>query len=139
MSLVSLSLAALLLAPAQDVPGQDAAGQETVEQVPTRIRNVILYGDAECPPPQSEDEIVVCAESAESPYRIPERFREHDQTGASTSWVRRVEVIEEVNRASLPGGCSTIGMGGQSGCTREMLRQWAQERLEEEQRQSQVP
>ncbi len=135
MSFVSFSLLALMVMPVQDVPAQNAANQDT----PSRIRNVILYGDESCPPPQSDDEIVVCAKGGDSPYRIPEAFRERSQTGASSSWVRRVEVVEEVNRAGLPGSCSPIGMGGQSGCTRAQLQQWAQERLEEEQRQSAIP
>jgi len=118
---------------------QGAAAQDAPAEPPERIRNVILYGDEQCPQPTSDEEIVVCARGGESPYRIPEGFREREQTGASVSWVRRVEVVEEVNRAGLPNSCSPIGMGGQSGCTRQMIQQWAQDRLDQRRRESLVP
>ncbi|WP_262503994.1 hypothetical protein [Sphingosinithalassobacter sp. CS137] len=133
MITMMLAAAAAAAFPVQDAP-QDAGADAT------RIRSVLLYGDESCPPATSPDEIVVCTRAGESPYRIPERFREQpSERPANTSWVRRVEMIEEVNRAGLPNSCSPIGTGGQTGCTQEQIRQWAQERLEAEARQSRVP
>jgi hypothetical protein len=116
---------ALLATPAlaQDKPEQKGP--------PQRIRSVMLYGDEQCPKPESDDEIVVCANGGDSPYRIPKQFRGQPKEGpGSTSWARRAEVVEEVNRAGLPNSCSPIGTGGQTGCTRAFIRQWAQERLD---------
>lgn len=149
--MISLYLAALTALPlvAQDAPQQGAQPQQTAQQTqtapdaqqgaPTRIRSILLYGDDTCPAPSSPDEIVVCARGGDSPFRIPEALREHEQTPANTSWVRRVEIIEEVNRVGLPDSCSPVGTGGQTGCTRQMLQQWAQERIDAESRQSLIP
>ncbi|NML04757.1 hypothetical protein [Sphingomonas sp. G-3-2-10] len=110
-----------------------AAAQDAQDGPPKRVRSVITFGDEKCPPATDPDEIVVCASGGDSPYRIPKRFRNQPAEGpAAQSWSRRVEVVEEVNRAGLPNSCSPIGTGGQSGCTRQMIRQWYQERLETE-------
>ncbi|WP_204268445.1 hypothetical protein, partial [Escherichia coli] len=76
--------------------------------------------------------IVVCANAGESPYRIPKRFRNQPKDdAASQAWTNRVETVEEVNRAGLSNSCSPVGTGGQTGCTRQMIRQWYQERLDQ--------
>jgi hypothetical protein len=107
--------------------------QEAGEGPPKRVRSVILYGQEACPKPTDPDEIVVCASGGDSPYRIPQRFRNQPAEGpAARSWSRRVEMVEEVNRAGLPNSCSPIGTGGQTGCTRQMIQQWYQQRLEQE-------
>ncbi|MEI9850722.1 MAG: hypothetical protein WDN24_07545 [Sphingomonas sp.] len=126
--IVSLFLAALLGAP---MP------QETP---PQRIRNVILFGEEQCPTAENPDEIVVCAKSGESPYRIPKEFRNAPSDDpAAVSWSRRAELIEEVNRVGLPNSCGVTGMSGQTGCSRELIRQWAQERLEKRVKEADVP
>ena len=107
---------------------------------PQRVRSVILYGEQTCPPATDPDEIVVCAKSEDSPYRIPREFRElPDEGPQAQAWGRRVETVEEVNRAVLPGSCSAIGSFGQSGCNRAAIRQWYQERLERRIREDRVP
>jgi hypothetical protein len=108
-----------------------ALAQDASKDPPKRIRSVILYGEEACPKPENPDEIVVCASAGESQYRIPKRFREEaaDRPDAR-SWSRKVEMIEDVNRVGMPGSCSPVGIGGQFGCSREFIRQWAQERLE---------
>lgn len=120
-------IAALLAAPAF------AQDQSAPQDPPKRVRSILLYGDQQCPAATNPDEIVVCAEGGESPYRIPKRFRNAAKTDPpNTSWARRMEVVEDVNRAGLPNSCSPIGTGGQTGCTRQFIQQWAQERLEKE-------
>lgn len=131
--LASLLIAAAFAAgpaPLQTTPA--ATGQEAP---PRRVRSILLYGDEACPKPAAPDEIVVCANAGESPYRIPKRFREQpDQSPKGTAWTRRMETVEEIGAASagLPGSCSPVGVAAQTGCTRKMIQQWAQERLDRE-------
>lgn len=118
---------ALLAAPAM------AQDKSEPQDPPKRVRSVLLYGDEACPKPKDPEELVVCANAGESPFRIPKRFREAPAEGpAAQSWARRAEVVEEVNRIGLPNSCSPVGSGGQTGCTRQFLRQWYQEKLEAE-------
>ena len=111
---------------AAPVMAQDAPAPQ---DPPKRIRNVILFGEEKCPAPANPDEIVVCANGGDSPYRIPKRFRQQAYTPASNAWTNKVELIEDVNRVGLPNSCSPVGTGGQTGCTRQFIQQWAQDRL----------
>ena len=123
--LSTLVFAALIAAP---VPAQEAAAHDGP---PKRVRSILLYGDEKCPPAESPDEVVVCANAGDSPYRIPKRFRNQPNEGAAAqAWTNRVETVEEFNRAGLPNSCSPVGTGGQTGCTRAAIRQWYQERLD---------
>lgn len=133
-----LAAAALLATPAI---AQDAQQSSQDNQgPPKRVRSVLLYGKDECPKPQSEDEIVVCASGGESPYRIPKEFRNQPKNdAASQAWTNRVEMVEDVNRAGLPNSCSPVGTGGQTGCTRAAIRQWYQERLEQKAKNAAIP
>jgi len=124
--LSTLLLAALLTAPAAP---QDAGTQDGP---PKRVRSILLYGDEKCPKATSPDEVVVCANAGESPYRIPKRFRNQpDEGAAAQAWTNRVETVERFNRAGLPNSCSPVGTGGQTGCTRAMIQQWYQEKLDQ--------
>jgi hypothetical protein len=134
-----LAAAALLAAPAM---AQDSKPAQDADQggPPKRVRSILLYDKEECPKPQSEEEIVVCANAGESPYRIPKQFRNQPkEDAASQAWTNRVETVEEVNRAGLPNSCSPVGTGGQTGCTRAFIRQWYQERLDQKAKASRVP
>jgi len=129
--IVTLFAAFLLPAtPAQDKP----------QDPPQRVRSILLYGTEECPKPASEEEIVVCANAGESPYRIPKSLRDQPKEDApAQAWTNRVETVEEVNRAGLPNSCSPIGTGGQTGCSRQFLQQWYQERLNQKAKARRVP
>lgn len=134
-----LVAAALLAGPAL---AQDSKQSQDADQSgpPKRVRSILLYGQEECPKPQNEDEIVVCANGGESPYRIPKEFRnQRKDDAASQAWTNRVEMVEEVNRAGLPNSCSPVGTGGQTGCTRAAIRQWYQERLEQKAKDAAIP
>ncbi|TGX49615.1 hypothetical protein E5A73_19065 [Sphingomonas gei] len=121
-----LLLAVLVAGPAA---AQDAG---TKDGPPKRVRSILLYGDEKCPPAQSPEEVVVCADAGDSPYRIPKRFRNQpDEGAAAQAWTNRVESVEEFNRAGLPNSCSPVGSGGQTGCSRAAIRQWYQERLDQ--------
>ncbi len=132
-----LIAAALLASPA--MAGQKK-GQDADSGLPKRVRSVILYNDDPCPKSSDPDEIVVCAKTGESPYRIPKEFRDQPrQDAASQPWTNRVETVEQVNRVGMPNSCSPVGTGGQTGCTRQMLQQWYQERLDAKMKAAQVP
>ena len=130
--IVTLFAALLLPAP--------ALAQDKPQDPPQRVRSILLYGQEECPKPTSEEEIVVCANAGESPYRIPKSLRDKPKDDApAQAWTNRVETVEEVNRAGLPNSCSPIGTGGQTGCSRQFLQQWYQERLDQKAKARRVP
>jgi hypothetical protein len=134
--LARLFLAAPLLLIALPASAQQSAG--TGDPPPKRVRSVITYGDEACPKQTDPDEIVVCAKGGESPYRIPKRFRDQPKDGPTArAWTDRMETVEEVNRAGLPNSCSPIGTGGQTGCTRQMIQQWYQDRVNQRARKAQ--
>jgi hypothetical protein len=124
--LLALALLAGPVAAQDSKPAQDADGE-----LPKRVRSILLYNGDACPPAEDPDEIVVCATTGESPYRIPKALRDKPkETAGGRAWTDRMETVEEINRSGLPNSCSPVGTGGQTGCTRQMLRQWYQERLE---------
>ena len=107
---------------------------------PQRVRSVILHGDETCPTASTPDEIVVCAKSEDSPYRIPREFRElPDESAKAQDWGSRVETITEVNRAVLPGACNPIGTFGQTGCSSQFVRQWQREKADQRAKEDRVP
>ena len=128
------TLFAALLLPAP------ALAQDKPQDPPQRVRSILLYGNEECPKPANEDEIVVCANAGESPYRIPKALRDQPKEDAGAqAWTNRVETVEEVNRSGLPNSCSPVGTGGQTGCSRQFLQQWYQERLDQKAKARRVP
>lgn len=131
-----LAIAAALLAVPGAAMAQDAAAPDNGP--PERIRSIILYNDQKCPEPEG-DEIVVCAQESDSPYRIPSKLRESIERPDAVSWATRVDDVMEANRAGLPNSCSPIGSGGQSGCTVQMIRQWRAERAANQRREAAIP
>ncbi|WP_404339492.1 hypothetical protein AB2M62_08835 [Sphingomonas sp. MMS12-HWE2-04] len=130
----TLIAAMLLASPAIAQDKQKADGP------PKRIRSVLLYNDEQCPKSADPEEIVVCANAGDSPYRIPKQFRNQpDESAGAQAWTNRVETVEQVNRAGLPNSCSPVGSGGQTGCTRQMLQQWAQDRVNRKAKEAQIP
>jgi hypothetical protein len=115
------------------------AEDEAPSTAPQRVRSIVLFGDQACPKAENPDEIVVCSNGGDSPYRIPKNLRERPVTPASTSWVRRAELVDEVNRAVLPGACNPIGSFGQSGCTMQMIQRWKAEQAEQKAKEAAVP
>lgn len=106
---------------------------------PQRVRSVLLYGDDQCPKAQSEDEVVICSKVGESPYRIPKSLRKSEPSPGGTSWTRRAELVDEVNRVTLPGSCSPVGSFGQSGCTLQLLQQWRADRAAKKTEDALIP
>jgi hypothetical protein len=119
MSLVLLALA-IVSAPAQE------AVQDTP---PQRIRNVLVRPGEPCPQATSPNEVVVCAPADPEQFRIPKQFREEPVIGGpNTAWNVRARQALDDNRRVLPGSCSPVGTGGQSGCPQQALEAWAAER-----------
>ncbi|MEA3062514.1 MAG: hypothetical protein QOJ94_2295 [Sphingomonadales bacterium] len=101
-----------------------ASGAAVAAGPPQRTATVTVYGDDPCPKAQGDD-IVVCARKPERErYRIPKELRHEGEDLSEQAWGARNEALEEANRATMPGGCSTVGSYGQTGCTQQMLRQW---------------
>lgn len=92
----------------------------------TRVNQLIIYGDDECPV-SSEGEITVCARLDESErYRIPPDLRRSDDP-ANQAWANRVQSFEAVGRFG-PLSCTPVGLGGELGCTAQMIEAAYQER-----------
>ena len=120
-------LMALGLLVATPAFAQDAEVDSTVQ--PKKIRSVFVYGNEPCPQAANGDEIVVCRRApAEEQYRIPPPLREAPANPANTSWATRVDAIIQDSDVAIPGSCSPVGSGGQTGCSREAAERWAAER-----------
>ncbi|WP_447724963.1 hypothetical protein [Sphingomonas koreensis] len=128
-----LMLAAIAATP---VFAQEA---EDGNEPPQRVRSVLLYGEEQCPKAERDDEVVICAKVGESPYRIPKSLRKTEPGPGGTSWTRRAELVDEVNRMTLPGSCSPIGSFGHTGCTMQMLQQWRAERTAKKAEEAAIP
>lgn len=118
-----LSSAALLLA--LTLVLQDAQAGEP----PERSVTAIVYGDDPCPEAKDEEEIVVCARRPDSErYRIPKELRNVGDPLSETAWGARAETLDDASRSNLPGSCTTVGTYGQTGCRRQQLDDWYEER-----------
>ena len=112
--LFALTTAAALGALASPAAAQDA-GEEA------RVNPLIIYGDDECPPSR-EGEITVCARLDENErYRIPQSLRQSEDP-ANEPWANRVRSFEAVGNFG-PLSCSPVGLGGELGCTAQMIQQ----------------
>jgi hypothetical protein len=127
----------ILVAALAASPAMAQEAEKTSNAPPQRTRSVTVYGKEECPKPEMENEVVVCARKDESErFRIPSELRNPpSQEAAAQSWANRVDTMMEANRAGLPNSCSPIGTGGQTGCNQQLLRQWYLERKAQQQAQ----
>ncbi len=91
-----------------------------------KVNQVIVYGDDPCPA-SSGDEITVCARKPESErFRIPEPLRGIDRP-QSEAWSNKVLAYETVGRFGT-NSCSSVGAGGFTGCTQQLIQRAAAER-----------
>ena len=93
-----------------------AFAQDAEEPV---VNQVIVYGDQACPV-ATGGEIVVCVRQ-EDPYRLPTPFRGGDSP-ANEAWSERVAANADVGDTGI-GSCTTVGQGGQTGCTVEAIEE----------------
>jgi hypothetical protein len=118
-----------LLAAAAGLTSVAAAAQTNDPRHNERVRQVIVYGNDQCPQ-GSSDEIVVCARRPDSDrYRIPEALRENRRSPDGKSWAYRAEDLETMGDSGI-GSCSTTGPGGASGCWNQMVDQHRRVRRE---------
>ncbi len=92
---------------------QDAIG-------PSEVYNtVFVYGDDPCPESEG-DVITVCARMDEGErYRIPPNLRQ-SESQENTAWATKVRSFETVGRFGQQS-CSPVGLGGELGCTIQMI------------------
>ena len=111
LAAIALGLcAALLPAPAS---AQDSAGD--------KVNTLIIYGDDKCPE-SAADQITVCARLAEDErYRIPQNLRQ-SSSPQNEAWANKVLSYESVGNFG-PLSCSPVGLGGELGCTAQMIQQ----------------
>jgi hypothetical protein len=83
----------------------------TEQQQQRKMREVFVNKGEVCPR-SSATEIVVC-KSAEEQFRIPKTLRSGPAAGQT--WGQQQQALQGVGAAG-PGTCSTVGMGGGSGC-----------------------
>jgi hypothetical protein len=107
---ITLATAAIALWPAP-AAAQDAAGD--------KVTVLDVFGEDPCPQ-SSAEEIVVCRRLPDDDrYRIPEPLRGSNDP-ANESWARRVQSFEAVGDFG-PLSCSPVGLGGELGCTAQMI------------------
>jgi len=120
-------LAAAFLIAAVPAAGQDEEDAPSAG-LAERTTTAVVYGDEACPKAQ-EGEIVICGRRPEGDrYRIPKELRHKGDPLSEVSWGARSELLEEAGRSNLPGSCSVVGSYGQSGCQRQFVDQWYNER-----------
>jgi hypothetical protein len=109
--------------------GVSSAADAKPDQSSAPLEAIIVFGNDACPQ-GSDGEIVVCARQPESErYRIPKSLRQHKaEPITERSWTSRIAAADAASQAILPNSCSAIGSYGQTGCTMQMLQQWAAER-----------
>lgn len=136
---MSLSLVLLTLMATAQTDGPSAPPANIP---PEKVRSVTVFGDDPCPKPSSDDEVIVCGRLDENDrYRIPKEFRDDGSAAdaPSASWKRMTEVVDEVNRVSLPGSCSVVGSWGQSGCNSQFIDLWRAGRVDQLRKAGRVP
>jgi hypothetical protein len=118
-NLILLAAAPLITAlAAMPAAAQDAAGD--------KVNIVDVFGEDPCPE-SGDDVIVVCRRmDEEERYRIPEALRRSDSP-QNESWTNRVRSFETVGDFG-PLSCSPVGLGGELGCTAEMIAAAYEER-----------
>ena len=114
-----------------------AAGATAVAaapEAPRRTTTTTVFGDDPCPAATNGD-IVVCGRLPEDErYRIPKKLRDANtkkKARTEQNWASRNATLDDAARAERPNSCSVVGLGGQTGCSAAMLRQWADERRAE--------
>lgn len=96
---------------ASPAAAQDEAGD--------KVNIVDVFGEDPCPE-SAGDVIVVCRRMDEQErYRIPEALRQ-SSSPQNESWTNRVKSFETVGDFG-PLSCSPVGLGGELGCTAEMI------------------
>ncbi len=78
---------------------------------------LVIYGKDRCPTNENGDEIVVCQRLDEAErFRIPKDLRQPSgPPQETTSWAVRSQDVAHTGDYGV-GSCSTVGVGGTTGC-----------------------
>lgn len=89
---------------------------------------LVIYGTQKCPTTQNGEEIVVCVRrNASEQFRIPKELREMEITPENESWAVRAQANDTAGASGI-GSCSTVGVGGASGCMEQRADLWRAEK-----------
>lgn len=121
----------LLLAFSGAAAARPPVAAPAVHEEARRTTVATVFGADPCPKAVG-DEIVVCGRLPEAErFRIPKSLRQSRASGSATPWAARVAALDDAARPQRPNSCSVVGLGGQTGCSASMIRQWADERRAE--------
>lgn len=140
-----LTLAALLAAAAPaaaqtsqpGVPSPEVAraqGQTSPTAQPTtadvsglRVNQLLIFEGDNCPP-STDETINVCAVlPSDERFRIPENLRGDPNDPRNQAWTNRAIALSYVGATGI-GSCSTVGPGGFTGCSQQLINQAVAER-----------
>ena len=85
---------------------------------------LVLYGNERCPTDAQGNEVIVCERrSAAEQFRVPKELREFQVTPENQSWARQAQgTLAAGEGNNTIGSCSTVGVGGASGCFLQQSR-----------------
>lgn len=120
---IAAPVAAQVAGPGAPRPAGQTAPGPVAQRAP--IGGVlVLYGNERCPTDAVGNEVIVCERRpASEQFRVPKELREFQVTPENQSWARQAQgtlVAGEGNNTI--GTCSTVGVGGASGCFLQQSR-----------------
>lgn len=85
---------------------------------------LVLYGNERCPTDAEGNEVVVCQRRpASEQFRVPKELREFVVTPENQSWARQAQgTVAAGEGVNSIGSCTTVGVGGASGCFLQQSR-----------------
>lgn len=100
---------------------------------------LVLYGNERCPTDTNGNEIVVCTyRPAAEQFRVPKELRELEVTPENQSWAVRSQGSLEAGAGGI-GSCTTVGVGGATGCFVQRVRDSRRENAAREEEQRRQP
>ncbi|HVJ00488.1 MAG TPA: hypothetical protein VM657_15630 [Sphingomonas sp.] len=121
------------------VGGGFAAATPAAAQNAPQNGVLVIYGNQKCPTDTNGNEIVVCKRrDADEQFRIPKELRELKVTPENESWVKRNEATLEAGGSGI-GSCTTVGIGGATGCYAQHARSAKRENKERAAEERQTP
>lgn len=121
--LIMAALAATLIA------GAGVSAPVIAQSAPTPT--LTIFGTQKCPTDNDGNEIVVCVRRpAGEQFRIPKELRDLKVTPENESWAARANAGDRLDATGI-GSCSTVGVGGASGCFGQIARQAKREKQDQ--------